>query len=247
MFFGIVSEILVQPGAGRDGEDHAARQLFVICKKHMSEEQKNLMNVMVEAALKGSEAMADDFTSWRKPIARAVFYFGTFIIMLLTLPIIIPYKMFRKKLIDPYSKMQIELETKWRTESSDAALLTLRGIYTKIRLHLNEVMMMGFRIEPYGKFRFYEYIKVSHLLYHWELQHQNWDQANIICDEILENYKNFDPHKSKTHAEWIVYKARIINRLEGNLTAQKYLLKYVDLEQEECPINSYLYELRKAS
>jgi hypothetical protein len=29
MFFGIVSEILVQPGAGRDGEDHAARQLFV--------------------------------------------------------------------------------------------------------------------------------------------------------------------------------------------------------------------------
>lgn len=213
----------------------------------MSDKKKNLLNIMVETAVKGSEAMAEDFTSWRKPVARAFFYFGTFIFMLLALPFIIPYKIFRKKLIDPYAKMRTELETKWRTESSEAALLTLREIYTRIRINLNDVMMMGFQIEPYGKFGFFEYVKVSHLLYHWELQHQNWEQANIICDEILEYYKGLKPHKSETHAEWIVYKAKIINRLEGTLSAQEYLLKNIDPEEQESPINTYLYELRKAS
>ena len=174
----------------------------------MRDESKNLLSVMVETAVKGSEAMAEDFESWRKPVARAFFYFGTFIFILLAMPFIIPYKLFRKKLIDPYVKIQTELETKWRTESSEAALLALRKIYTKIQLNLNNVMMMGFQIEPYGKIGFFEYVKVSHLLYHWELQHQNWDQANKICDGLLDNFQDQNPHKSKTHTEWIVYKAK---------------------------------------
>ena len=213
----------------------------------MSDQKENLFRVMVEAAVQGSEAMAEDFTSWRKPIARIFFYFGTFFIMLLTLPFLIPYKIFRKKLIDPFEKMRIELETIWRTESSVAALEKLRNVYLKILTNLDNVMIKGLQIEPYGKFKFDEYIKVSHLLYHWELQHQNWEQAKDVCDEILNKYRGFDPKKSKAYSDWIVLKARVLNKLEGNLSAQEFLLKYIDPEEKEGLINKYLYELRKAS
>jgi hypothetical protein len=154
---------------------------------------------------------------------------------------------FRKKLIDPYAKMRTELETVWRAESSHSALQALRNIYSKILSKFDVVMLKGLQIEPYGKFGFTEYLKVSHLLYHWELQHQNWDMASDICDEIIGKYGGSDPKKSKSIAEWIVFKARVINNLEGNLSAQEFLLKYIDPKQKESPINTYLYELRKAS
>ncbi len=63
----------------------------------MSNEKNNLFSVMVEAAVKGSETMAYDFTSWKKPVARIFFYFGTFVFMLLAIPFVIPYKLYRKK------------------------------------------------------------------------------------------------------------------------------------------------------
>jgi hypothetical protein len=213
----------------------------------MSDQKEHLFRVMVDAAVKGSEAMAEDYTSWRRPVARIFFYFGTFCIMLLTLPFVIPYKIFRKKLIDPFAKMRTELETIWRTESSIGAIEKLRKIHTEILSNLDKVMIRGLQIEPYGKFKFDEYIKVSHLLYHWELQHQNWDKANGVCDEILHKYSGFDPKKSKAYADWIVLKARVLNKLEGNSSAQEFLLKYIDPEEKDGLINKYLYELRKAS
>ena len=213
----------------------------------MSNQKENLFSVMVDAAVKGSEAMAEDYTSWRKPIARLIFYFGTFFIMFLTLPFLIPYKIFRKKLIDPFAKMRTELETIWRTESSISALEKLRKVYLEILSNLDNVMIKGLLIEPYGKFKFDEYIKVSYLLYHWELQHKNWEMANDVCDEILNKYSGFDPRKSKAYADWIVLKARVLNELEGNSSAQEFLLKYIDPEEKEGLIKKYLYELRKAS
>lgn len=230
----------------KDREDRAVCELERY-EKNMSEQKHNLFAAMVDAAVKGSEAMAEDYTSWRKPLVRTLFYFGTFIIMILTLPFLIPYKIFRKKLIDPFEKMRTELETIWRTESSNAALDKLREVYLKVLSQLDTVMIKGLQIEPYGKFKFDEYIKVSHLLYHWELQHQNWDMANNVCDDILKKYDGFDPKKSKSYADWIVLKARVLNNLEGNTSAQEYLLKYIDPEEKEGPINNYLYELRKAS
>jgi hypothetical protein len=213
----------------------------------MRDQKENLFDIMVEAAVKGSEAMSEDYSSWRKPIARMFFYFGTFFIMLLTLPFFIPYKLFRKKLIDPFVKMRTELETIWRTESSTAALEQLRKVYSKLLLNLNNVIIKGLQIEPYGKFKFDEYIKVSHLLYHWELQHQNWEMANDVCDEILHKHCGFDPKKSEAYADWIVFKARVLNKLEGNASAQKFLLKYIDPKEKEGLINQYLYELRKST
>ncbi len=213
----------------------------------MSDQKQNLFSAMVDAAVKGSEAMAEDYTSWRKPIARIIFYFGTFLVMLLTLPFLIPFKIFRKKLIDPFVKMRTELETIWRTETSVSALEKLRNEYLEILSNLDKVMIKGLQIEPYGKFKFDDYIKVSHLLYHWELQHQNWDQANDVCDEILKNYSGFDPKKSKAYADWIVLKARVLYKLEGNSSAQEFLLKYINPEEKEGLINKYLYELRRAS
>ena len=106
-------------------------------------------------------------------------------------------------------------------------------------------MLKGLEIEPYGKFRFFEYIKISYLLYHWELQNQNWEMAKNVCDDILEKFGEVEPRKNSTHAEWVTYKARIINRLEGNSNAQEYLLKYVDHEKKDNLVNEYLYELRK--
>jgi len=201
---------------------------------------------MVEAAVKGSEAMAEDFTSWRKPLVRTFFYFSTFIFILPALPFAIAFKLLRKKLIDPYEKMHTELVTRWRTESSETALFALRKIHMTILENLDDVMTRGLAIESYGKFRFHEYIKVSHLRYHWELQHRNWEEADIVCDDILRHYQEFDPKQSKPYAEWIVSKARVIHNLDGNVSAQQYLLKYVDPEQPENPINKYLYELRNA-
>jgi hypothetical protein len=215
--------------------------------KSMNDQKQNLFKVMVDAAVKGSEAMAEDYTSWRKPIVRAFFYFGTFFVMLLALPFLIPYKIFGKKLIDPFDKMRTELETIWRTESSNVALEKLRNVYFNIISELDAVMLKGLEIDPYGKFRFDEYLKVSHLLYHWELQHQNWDMANNVCDDILKYHHGSDPKRGKPFAEWIVLKARVLNNLEGNKSAQEYLLKYIDPEEKESPIKKYLYELRKAS
>ena len=126
----------------------------------MSDKKQNLFVIMVEAAVKGSEAMSEDFTSWRKPIVRTFFYFFTFIFMLLALPFLIPYKIFRKKLVDPFEKMRTEFETVWRSDSSVSALEKLREVYSKLLSGIETVMIKGLQIEPFGKFTFDEYMKV---------------------------------------------------------------------------------------
>ena len=109
--------------------------------------------------------------------------------------------------------------------------------------YVESVMLGGFRINPYGKFTFYDYLSVAELLYHWELQHNSLSEAIQICDDIIID----SGQNTKSHADWIVKKARAVSLLHGNVTAQEYLIKHIDLENKKCRVKSYLHELRKAS
>lgn len=106
--------------------------------------------------------------------------------------------------------------------------------------------MGGYRIEPYGKFNFYDYANVAELLYHWEIQHECITEALKICEEILEpgvNSKNM----SRIYADWIIKKGRAIKLLNGVLAAQEYLLRHIDQNNEKCIVKAYLHELREES
>lgn len=213
----------------------------------MSEnKKKHLFQVMIETALQASEAISKDFSSRKKPVVRVIVYFGTLLIMIIALPIVVSFKLFRKKIEDPFLKLRTELEAKWSADSNHDALIALRDVYSRLISNQDTVFLKGFKIAPYGKFRFYEYIRVAHLLYHWELQHQNWNEANKICDEILNLLSDVDPKKNKSYEDWIVYKARAIKHLEGETAAQEFLLKYVDPKRDDSPVNTYLFELRNA-
>ena len=44
--------------------------------------------------------------------------------------------------------------------------------------------------------------------------------------------------------QWVINKAKAINKQKGETAAQEFLLKFIDPKNEESLINEYLYELR---
>ena len=152
----------------------------------------------------------------------------------------------KKKLPNSYQNLKTDLISTWHSESSLIALNYLRKIHDQLLQHSEKVMLVGYRIEPYGKFNFYDYANVSELLYHWEIQHESITEALEICEEMLEpgvNSKNM----SKIYADWIIKKGRAIKLLDGALVAQEYLLKHIDQNNENCRVKAYLHQLREGS
>jgi hypothetical protein len=45
---------------------------------------------------------------------------------------------------------------------------------------------------------------------------------------------------STAYADWIINRARAINFLNGQIAARKYLLQYIDRNNENCRIRKYL-------
>ena len=146
--------------------------------------------------------------------------------------------------------LRTELETKWCKGKQEEALNSLRKVRDTIQENEQKVFFSGVKIQPYGKFKFDEYLKVLWLLYHWEFQTGNFNQASEVCDYFIEQQKTLKTHKalknkSKYYSQWVVNKAEIINKQEGEMAAQQYLLKFIDPEDNENPVNQYLYEIRK--
>ena len=145
--------------------------------------------------------------------------------------------------------LRTELETKWCKGKKEEALNNLREVKDTIQKDEQKIFFSGVNIPPYGKFKFDEYLKVLWLLYHWEFQTGNLNQASEICDYFIAQYGTLKSGKveqygSKYYSQWVVSKAEIILRQEGNLAAQQYLLQFVDPNDNENAVNKYLYELR---
>jgi hypothetical protein len=197
-------------------------------------------------ALTASKEIAQGVPSRIRPLIEVALYVFTLGILLVMMPFVILLKFVQKPSRDAFLNLQTDLETVWKSESSLIALTKLRNIYHQLYQNLDKVIgITGYTIVPYGKFRFYEYDKVRELLYYWEVQHRHWKEALALCDELLEIYlKNRKPPHNPNVEIWIVRKAKIITNIEGTTAAQQYLLQYINPEQEESLVNTYLYELR---
>jgi len=202
----------------------------------------NRMQSLFNMALAASEQFSEDLPNWIKPIGKLVVYIFALLFILLLFPFFI-LKRYHPK---PYQKLKTELTTRWHSESSLVALNELRSVYKSLSNQFENVMLGGYKIEPYGKFTFYDYINVAELLYHWELQHNSLSEAIQVCDAIIQPIVD-SGQKLKSLSEWIVRKACAISLLDGKVAAQEYLIKHVDPENKKCRIKSYLHELRKAS
>ncbi len=206
---------------------------------------KSFLNELFEVLLAVSDQFSEDWPRWVRPFVKVIVYLSSLLFLIFISPLIIIIRIFRTDYPDAYQKLQKELEQKWYTGSSSVALRDLRVVFDKIRSSMEKVILGGLKIEPYGRFHFYQYLQVCELLYNWEIQHENFKEAKKLCDHVL-NESNHDNSKDKKpHEAWVVKKSYIIKVQEGNLAAQEYLLKYVNLENENSPIKDYLFQLRK--
>lgn len=180
-----------------------------------------------------------------KPVISIIVYIILSIIIVILIPILLPISLFRKNEISPYDRLYRDLEEIWHKESNIIALNLLRRIYQQLTMDFNKLSKMkSVYIEPYGRFRWIEYIQVVESLYLWELQHNNFDEARELCDKLLEKIATKKSYIDRTTEKWIVYRAKIILISEGNDCAQKYLMQYFDRKKKNSPIKEYLNELK---
>ena len=170
-------------------------------------------------------------------------------------PIVLPFSFlfnlldrFKSQSLNSFFKLETELQSIWRSESSIKALEKLRTIRQQLLEHEHDRLLKGIYIAPYGLFKFHEYHQILWLLYHYEMSHAHWHEADMVCDEILElmgvEASRLTRNLSLTQ-EWIVNKAKVLEKLEGITAAQHYLLQYLDPDSPENQVNTYFYELRK--
>lgn len=192
-----------------------------------------------------SESITGDSPKGLRAFLLPLCFFGILLFTIIVGPFIITYKFFKKDKEAPFKKLEKELFTKWHTESSEAALLELREWHEKLNDNPSLFHFKGAHFEPYGRFRFNDYINILNLLYCWEVQHQNFNEACEICDIYLSVYKDSGKgRESKSFQYWAVQKAQIIKSIQGHTEARKYLLQYLDPQHRDCPINQYFEELR---
>lgn len=196
----------------------------------------------INIAIQGSEYFSEESPKWLRPLTKII----AFTIILLFMFLMFPFILIKRKHPNSYQKLKTELVAIWHSESSTAALKKLRNIHGQLINDFQKVMLGGHKIEPYGKFNFYDYANVAELLYHWEIQHRNFDEALKICEEMLVPGKE-SKNRSKSNAYWIIKKAKTINLLNGEISAQEYLLKHIDPDNKQCKVKEYLHELRKES
>lgn len=216
-----------------------------IMKKIIRQEHpfKRYFEVVNEA----SESISLSTPYLLRPIAKIISY----ILFAILLPIIllptVPFVLiFRKKKPDSLTLLFDDLKIIWHKKSSKDALIDLRKIKSQLSTHFDKLKKMkSIQINPYGKFRWFEYAKVVETLYLWELQHNNLENANEICDNFLTKLLPIETKLDRGTERWIVNKAKVINKLEGYIAAQNYLLEYLDPKKKNSPIKEYLYELRK--
>jgi len=207
------------------------------------------VNKCLSLCVSTTRIFTHEMPSWIRPFAATLLFLALLIFMLFLVPFTILMKLIIGKQ-DTFQNVRDELETVWKSESSLVALKRLRAIYQEIDANLPFAMshLKGYKIAPYGNFTYSSYTKVQNLLYYWELQHQNWPEAEALCDDVLKlPLDRSEGHLSEYNQVWLVRKATIIANTKGKVAALEYLLPYADLSEEEGPVNRYLRELREDS
>ncbi len=196
----------------------------------------------IDIAIQGSEHFSEESPKWLSPLTKLF----SFAVILLFLFLMSPLIFLKRMRPNSYQNLRTELVATWHSEASIVALEKLREVHGQLIEHFQRVMLGGYKIEPFGNFNFYDYANVTELLYHWEIQHQNFSQALKLCNEMLGSGDK-SKNKSKTYANWIIKKAKTIKLQSGIISAQEYLLKEIDPNNKQCKVKEYLHELRKAS
>ncbi len=202
---------------------------------------------LLEACSEISIQMTGDLPGWSKPFARVVLYLMTILAALVLMPFVPWISRFQNKRTRAFTELKRALENKWYRESSQTALQELRNIYSRVRQISHP--MEGIKVEPYGEFYFESYVEILNMLYNWEITHHNWEEARKVCDDILEHKLSREEpvHLEVYDEEWIVNKAKCIEKLEGKIHAQEFLLQCITPNRKDSPIKRYLQNLRKKS
>ena len=163
-----------------------------------------------------TESLTGDSPKALRALLLPLCLFGILLFTLIVGPFIITYKFFNKDKGAPFKKLETELLTKWHTESSEAALLELREWYEKLKDNPSLFYFKGAHFEPYGRFRFNDYINILNLLYCWEIQHQNYNEASEICDIHLSVYKDSGKGRKSNHFNTGLFrKHKLLNQCTG--------------------------------
>lgn len=204
---------------------------------------------LVSSASTATKCTSEDFSPRSKKLINLPIFIFFLTLLVFIAPLVYLSKLLKKSVVNPFFMLRTELETKWVKGKQTEALENLREVRDKIKEDEQKIFFSGVEVQPYGKFRFNEYLKVLWLLYHWEFQTGNLNEASEVCDFFIDQHKsltsrNVMQNKSKYYSQWVVNKAEIIHKQEGRMAAQQYLLKFIDPEDNENPVNQYLYELR---
>jgi hypothetical protein len=191
--------------------------------------------------VKMSKALTEDAPKCLRAFLTPLCFFGMIVFAI----IISPLALIFKNRTSPYKKLEMDLETMWHSNSSTAALAKLREWRNRLKNDLSLMSLKGAKHEPYGTFRFNDYLSITNMLYHWEFRLSNYEEASSVCDEYLELlFKRNNFRHDSMFQYWAIQKAKTIKEMYGHLAAQKYLLQYIDTEQKSSQINKYFEELR---
>jgi hypothetical protein len=211
---------------------------------------KTFFENCVSTIITGSKFFLDDLPPRIRPFAKVPVFLFFFLLFLAVAPIAILSKLVRKPAVNPFFKLRTELETKWYSGKQYEALSELREVKKALFENQMQIYFRGVQIPQYGKFKFNEFINTMWLLYHWEFNLGNFQEASEVCDYFIDTLKP-KPTKIKGQRgyweEWVLNKAKAIYKKNGNTAAQEYLLKFVDTKNENSRINNYLYEIRDES
>ncbi len=206
------------------------------------QENKHFLSSILTIADDISAKHTNDYPGLIKPFAKTTVFFAVLFFAFMYLP----FSMFRKKQMNTFFLLRTNLENKWYSESSHSALFKLRMVYQTLKANENKIIFGGTQIRPFGRFGIRYYIMTADLLYHWELIHGNWDAAHTICEDAM-NFHTKITGSSSIDRSWIIKKGKTLLMTTGKTAAQEYLLKYLEPDNKNCPIKSYLYKIRNAS
>jgi hypothetical protein len=212
-------------------------------------QNKSFIGNLVSSASTATKFISEDFSPTAKKILKLPIFLLFLLLLIFVAPFVYLSKLLKKSAVNPFFMLRTELETKWCKGKQEEALRNLREVKDTIKKDEQRIFFSGVNIPPYGRFKFDEYLKVLWLLYHWEFQTGNFNQASEVCDYFIEQYgtlksRKVEQYRSKYYSQWVVNKAEIILKQEGSMAAQQYLLRFTDSGDKENPVNLYLYELR---
>ncbi len=211
---------------------------------------KTILEKFMSVSIDGSKDLTEEMPHWIRPIARVPIFFLIVLMAIVLAPIGFFFSLFRKSTINPFFKLRTELETKWYYGKKNEALSELRKIKETLYKNQERLFFRGVHIPQYGKFKFDEFTKILWLLYNWEFHSGNFLEASEVCDYVVEQYapeNSKDKSPSNYWEEWVLKKAKAIHKMDGNIAAQEYLLKFINSKNKDSRINKYLYEIREES